>query len=327
MTDQQMIKAPHDEAFELCDREDEEQILAEIAGRVADKYIYEVKTPEGPKEGLSYAGVNWACREYAKRGEVIRISGKPDIIPDPMSPEHIIVSVLAQRFAIHPETSREVALDSVIGCKRQWIKMEKRDGSIVVDRFYVEKAVSKAQRNAKAALIPTEFVKEIIKRAKGGAGKAPAKQEAPTKPPVKPERTHPAEAAKKQEAAPKSAAPTSAPAKQEAPASGGSTVLRQRVHIMLGKVAKSRDEQKRILHDLTAFDSTKDVSDTLLEELIRLISGVLNKTHMLRGGERGWEIATSSGEVVLPIFAKEPGEPEGEANAVPASAPEGEEMF
>ena len=89
----------------------------------------------------------------------------------------------------------------------------------------------------------------------------------------------------------------------------------------------SGKERERILHDLTAFDSTKDVSDTLLEELIRLISGVLNKTHVLREGERGWEIATSSGEVVLPIFAKEPGEPEGEANAVPASAPEGEEMF
>ncbi|SRR5579871_2051299 len=161
------------ESFELAD---EQQIIAEISGRVTDKYVYELKGVKdqsgNPVNGLSYAGTNWACREYAKQGEVIRIVDK-DFRSDPTNDQYIIVVVTAQRFSVHPETGKEIALDSTIGIKRQWRMMKKKryvDGQedgydIVEDPFFWEKACSKAIRNAKQGLIPVDIVKKLISEA------------------------------------------------------------------------------------------------------------------------------------------------------------------
>lgn len=175
--DEKQLSVPQTHAFESFDLADEEQIIAELAGRVTEKYVYELKGVKDPTTGqnvtgLSYAGTNWACREYAKRNEVIRIMGKQMEI-DPIDPNYVVVLVTAQRYATNSDTGRETALDSTLGIKRQWIKMKKNiwengkvvGEEIVPDPFFWEKGFSKAIRNAKQALIPTDIIKKIIQQA------------------------------------------------------------------------------------------------------------------------------------------------------------------
>lgn len=163
--------AQHALDFDLAD---EDQIISEMSGRVSDNYVYTFKQGGKDVTGLSFAGTNWAVREYAKQGEVIRIVGAPHVVMDPTDPDYVFVTITAQRFAVNVETGKDTALDSTIGVKRQWKMMEKRkyDDSgaltgkdLVQDSFYFEKAVSKATRNAKQALIPADFVKKLIDKA------------------------------------------------------------------------------------------------------------------------------------------------------------------
>jgi len=169
----ELAVAPDHEVFEQLDLADEQQIIAEMSGRVTDKFVYTFKQNGQNVDGLSYSGTNWACREYAKRGEVIRIVDKSFTV-DETNPEYVIVTVIAQRYAVNGETGKEVALDNTIGVKRQWRMMKKKkydEGGreagyeIVEDPFFWEKATSKAIRNAKQGLIPVDIVKELIKKA------------------------------------------------------------------------------------------------------------------------------------------------------------------
>src|SRR5436190_10549967 len=90
-------QAPTHEEFELMDREDEEQILAELRGVPVEKFIY--KNSRGQWE-LSYAGTKWVAREMEKHGEVIRIKSRT-VDRCPLEPaEHIIVDVFAERVVI-----------------------------------------------------------------------------------------------------------------------------------------------------------------------------------------------------------------------------------
>lgn len=169
----ELAVAPDHEMFEQFDLADEQQIIAEMSGRVTDKFVYTFKQNGQNVDGLSYSGTNWACREYAKQGEVIRIVDKAFTV-DETNPEYVIVTVIAQRYAVNRETGKEVALDNTIGVKRQWRMMKKKkydEGGreagyeIVEDPFFWEKATSKAIRNAKQGLIPVDIVKELIKQA------------------------------------------------------------------------------------------------------------------------------------------------------------------
>lgn len=160
------------ESFELAD---EDQIIGELSGRVTEKYIYTFRQDGQDVTGLSYAGTNWACREYAKQGEAIRIT-KVEKEPDPFDPDYVLVTVYAQRFAINRDNGKETPLDNTVVTKRQWRFMDKKkfeNGQVVgreqvPDKFFWEKAVSKGVRNAKQALMPTDFVKKIIQRALEG---------------------------------------------------------------------------------------------------------------------------------------------------------------
>lgn len=148
--------------LDLIELADEEQVLNEIAGRVLETYVYKFMGSDGKEVvGLSKVGVDWACREYAKRGEIIRVVDW-DIVPDPVDPQnHILVVVESQRFKID-ENNKDVALDNRLGTKRQPTKTKRRDGSVVTDANFVEKAFSKASRNSRMALLPHGFVKEMI---------------------------------------------------------------------------------------------------------------------------------------------------------------------
>ena len=111
------------EIIEICEREDEEMVLAELKGMPIHKLVYQFTDGGKPQNQLTFAGVNWACREYAKHGEAIRMVSKPEIQADPLDPEYVLISIVAQRFAVK-EGGKEVALDSHVGAKRQWRNRE-----------------------------------------------------------------------------------------------------------------------------------------------------------------------------------------------------------
>jgi hypothetical protein len=289
MSNEVVRQSEDQELFELCDRNDEAQVLAELSGRVVDSYLYTFPGQEGkPVTGLSLSGVNWACREFAKHGEVIRMVSKPEIVLDPTDPEYVIVSVVAQRFAVNAETGRELALDSAIGVKRQWIKQALRDGSSKPDKFFVEKAVSKAQRNAKSALLPTDFVKKVIAQALTQQGKgvqpkqAAPKQAAPKQAAPAPDpkaAPTPAQAAPAAPPAPKEAPkapapPPAAPAAPQAPpatsqAPAGLKALHQRFWVVLKAATQTKDEAaaRAILKRLVGKDKVSETDPEILKKL------------------------------------------------------------
>ena len=149
--------------FELMDREDEEQILAELRGVPVDKFIY--KNSRGQFE-LSYAGTKWAVREMANQGEAIRIDGHPKIERCVIDPEYITVTILAKRVKVDREARAETLLDTTLGSARGWIKQKLNDGRVIPDEHFFTKTVSKATRNVQQSLMPQDFKKEIIEALK-----------------------------------------------------------------------------------------------------------------------------------------------------------------
>jgi hypothetical protein len=285
----------HQDPYEIMDLADEEQILAEMAGRVLDRYVYSFEQDGQTVRGLSYAGVNWACREYAKRGEVIRIVGSPEIVQDPTDPEYVIVTVTAQRFAVHPDTGRETPLDSAVGAKRQWTKMRLRDGRVVPNKFFLESAISKAQRNAKAALFPSQFVAEMIDAAlKGGPQQGRAKPPAPPTPAREPQQP-----AAKSAPAP---APTS-----ETPQQGDKLRIRQRLYIDLQKLVP-REEAKKVLKDVVGVESSKEAPDQAILEMHQKVLACLGENPRYTLTQRNGKYvfverqAASGGESEEPLF-------------------------
>lgn len=320
---------PDTEIFELCEREDEDQILAELAGRVSDKYVYEFPSSDGPVTGLSYQGTNWACREFAKHGEVIRIVSKPEIQIDPIDGEYIIVSVVAQRFAVNQETGKEIALDSRVGVKRQWTKMQKKaGGDIIPNKFFIEHGVNKAQRNALQALLPTDFVKKVIQQAlnqkKNPKGTAPAGQKPAPRPaaPAAPAVTPGAAAAGAGAApAPRQTTPTlgAAPAKpaaaaqppadqkppaQPAKAADPLGTVRQKFWATLKKAANTTDDNaaRALLKQLVGVDKVSALPEAALKSLGNALIGV-NTGHneMSEGPNGACIIDKSTGAILYPI--------------------------
>jgi hypothetical protein len=232
MTETQQDDTQHIMDLDLAD---EEQIVQEMSGRASEKYIYELsqKGEDGqPVMGLSYAGTNWACRELAQQGEVIRVIKQEDV-SDTLDADFIKIAVTTQRFKIDKETGRETALDSHIAGKRQpknmtkniWENGVKKGTQSVPDPFAWEKCLSKAVRNAKQALMPSDMVRKLIAKVKAESGKSKV-QGKPAGKSVEPQgHAAPGAPAAKPAAAPAAApasapaaAPTAAPAAASAPA-------------------------------------------------------------------------------------------------------------
>lgn len=338
------LPAEHTDMFELAD---EHQIISELQGRVTEKYVYELKGMKDergqPITGLSYAGTNWACREYAKRGEVIRIVGKPEFALDPTDPDYVLVSVMAQRFSVHPETGRESALDTAPGLKRQWRKMKKNiwekgqkvGEEFFEDPFFWEKGLSKATRNAKQALIPTDIVKQIIEHAlknkqthgvppdgsHGRSRTAPSKgTPARTAPPRDPQTATPPAAsgsAPPQGAAqtgPPAGAPSKgAPAEDSASPKGqGKDVLIQKVDIVLKAALQTQDGAvaRQVLKNLTGSDKIGEMSEDDLKKYGKILQGVPkgiyafseDRSHVyeVQGGDVVWGTKPAEGAAPPP---------------------------
>lgn len=149
--------------FEALDRADEELIVAEIVeGTLVDKLAYEFEAGGNKVRGLSYSGVNWCVREMAvRRLGRIRLArdaqGKPCVT--------VIQTVDPDGNPVYEATV--VAEDQMLGTENAGLAdaelyPSKKGGGTYTDRHAKRKAVSKAQRNAKAGLIPELLKAELL---------------------------------------------------------------------------------------------------------------------------------------------------------------------
>jgi hypothetical protein len=348
-SDEKQLSVPQAHDFEVFDLADEEQIIAEISGRVTEKYVYTFKQGGQEVTGLSYAGTNWACREYAKHGEVIRVIGKPEIVLDPTDPNYIVVVVTSQRFAINQETQRETPLDTTLGVKRQWRMMKKNKyengqvvgEEIVPDPFFVEKAFSKAIRNSKQALMPVDLVKRLISEAikikhsgppRSGSTPpkappaAPAKAAAPQQQPQKPAAAAPSTAAAPPPADGTAAKPAAsqsaaAPAASAKPVQSKDTLI-QKFEIVLKTAFNTQDggAARQGLKKIAGTDKIGDLSEGDLKKYGKVLQGVTKGTYKI--ADDGTHIVDAKTNEIVWGTKPEPAPAPQQGNAAPVKADE-----
>ena len=131
------------EDYDLLDKRDEEQILAEIKGNIITEMFYSFNIDGRKVTGVSWVGTKEIARQY---GNV-----NMDFIKCEETPDSYIAIVKAT------DTKRGTSL---LGTAMQPKLMQTRNGE-VSDRFAYTKAVSKAQRNAIRAIIPERYLLEM----------------------------------------------------------------------------------------------------------------------------------------------------------------------
>jgi len=145
------------EDYDLLDKRDEEQILAEIKGNIITEMFYSFTIEKRKVTGVSWVGTKEIARQY---GNV-----NMDFIKCEETPDSYIAIVKAT------DTKRGTSL---LGTAMQAKMMHTRNGE-VADRFAFTKAVSKAQRNAIRAIIPERYLLEMYELfTKGVNFKTPA---------------------------------------------------------------------------------------------------------------------------------------------------------
>lgn len=313
MEKQGAVSPPADRELLEFNLADEEQILDELQGKVFDasKYVYKIKN--GSYQ-LSYLGVKYACRLFAEKGEAIEIDGFAEVKYDPASPEYLWAQIRAKRVKIDPKTGQRIVLDSAIGAKRKWIHQELKDGKgSQPDPFFYEKAIGCAQRNAKQALLPQDFVLEfiqtILKQARpGGASQAPPPGAESSRPPQG------------------ASAPQSAPAQK---ANGGKksqqselSVLHQQFWVALKQACNTQDEKaaRAGLKALTGEEKVSNLSPEVLKKLGGILRKVSSKEAEIRRDDANLPIIVHliSKEVIWPLGYKKL--PEAAPTAPPAAA-------
>ncbi len=151
------------EPFQLMDYLDDQAILAEIEGRVVETWVYSFSQAGKEVYGLSKVGVDQACIEMAKSGNVIREEGVT-VSKDPIDESFLLFEGKASRYIIKEE--REIKMETVCGMKRQSIYLDSKTNPPIPDKFWFEKGSMKALRNAKSRLILEEVKARIIALAK-----------------------------------------------------------------------------------------------------------------------------------------------------------------
>ena len=142
--------------FEAMEVLDEEQIVNEMKGHVIDKYFYEFSGVVG----ISWAGIKWVSRKLSDQGHGI------DICDLQTTSTNDAYEVIAIAQDINTKERR-------YGASTQAKMMQLRDGSEKPDPFALQKAISKAQRNAIRNFIPEIAIQEGYKEWKQ-RGQAPS---------------------------------------------------------------------------------------------------------------------------------------------------------
>lgn len=107
--------------FALMDSLDAEALSKEMQGIASDVLVYRIKEP-GKKEdtvGLSKAGIDECCTMLVQQGMVIREEEITHTIIGDGDKREAFFQCRAARYAVDPNTGREVRLDAVIGTKRE----------------------------------------------------------------------------------------------------------------------------------------------------------------------------------------------------------------
>jgi len=145
-------------AFQLMDKADEQQVIAEAQGmpaEVAEQLVYRFRDKNGKEvTGLSWVGTKEVAYQLARKEKDVIVIDRVEFQPDPEDKEYVLFTAYAKEL----RTGR-----TAIGFKSQWRKM-KAGGAIVPNTFWFEQGASKAKRNAMQELLPVTFIKEMIKK-------------------------------------------------------------------------------------------------------------------------------------------------------------------
>ncbi|MEW6624582.1 MAG: hypothetical protein AB1420_15910 [Bacillota bacterium] len=133
--------------FEIMDRRDEEQILKELQGAYLDEFVYSFRLGNRDIVGLSWAGVK----------EIARKMGNISI-------KEIKVDETEKSYRVLAKAEDEVRRITMFGVAEQSKKMRLGDGREIDDVFALNKALSKAQRNAIRSVIPELMIKTMMQQ-------------------------------------------------------------------------------------------------------------------------------------------------------------------
>ena len=147
------------QAYEIMEARDEAQILAEIQGQILEEMVYSFRVGGREVTGISWVGIKEIARRYGK----IDV----DLIQLLDSPEGYTVIVKAKDIEKG---------NGMLGVSTQAKIMQLKNKETQIDQFALQKALSKAQRNAIRALIPEAFFKTIFSELSGGLKAEPRKQ-------------------------------------------------------------------------------------------------------------------------------------------------------
>lgn len=127
------------EAREIAEALDARLMEAEIAGEVVDKFVYSFPNSGRTVQGLTWPGVRFIAKHVGKI-EIETI----DVID---GPDAWVIKCRAR------DLKSGVAM---FGMVEQSKTLTRKDGKVERDHFGLEKACSRAQRNAMRALIPEQ---------------------------------------------------------------------------------------------------------------------------------------------------------------------------
>lgn len=136
------------EVYQLMERRDEEQIVASLEGKYLDEFVYSFQQGGKVVEGLSWVGIQEAARAY----------GGVQCPIEKMKVEETEKDIIVYIEAIDVQTN-----SSAIGVSSQSRMMRTFKG-VMEDAFARQKAVAKAQRNAKKQLLPQALLRQWIEK-------------------------------------------------------------------------------------------------------------------------------------------------------------------
>ncbi len=144
-------KPQKQDTFLQFEHRDEDQIMREIQGGMLEEFVYSFKESGRTVTGLSWAGVKECAR---------RMGGIEVLDAD--------ISESVKEFRVICRARDQKTKAVMLGVSAQSKMIETKSGRRYEDKFALQKAVSKAQRNAIRCLIPEAFVKQMITRLAGG---------------------------------------------------------------------------------------------------------------------------------------------------------------
>src|SRR4030042_588825 len=136
-----------DQAFDLINKRDDEQVLIEIQGGFMEEFVYSFPTKEGKVTGLSWVGTKEVARQMGN-----------------ISVEDCDIMETDNTFRVKCRAKDIKRNVTMFGVAEQSKKMKLRSGDEQVDLHALSKAVSRAQRHDIRGLIPEVSVKKMIEQ-------------------------------------------------------------------------------------------------------------------------------------------------------------------